>query len=42
MQLQINVPLKNPIQTLHDLGPHNVSHVTIDKALIEQQQFEYE
>nr|XP_016492705.1 PREDICTED: uncharacterized protein LOC107812184 [Nicotiana tabacum] len=42
MQLRINVPLKTPLHTSHDLVTHNVAPVEIDKALMEQQQFEDE
>lgn len=38
MQLQLNVPLKTHIQTLHDLVTHNVAHV--EMAFMEQQQLE--
>lgn len=38
MQLQLNVPLKTPIQTLHDLVTHNVAPVEI--TLMEQQQLD--
>ncbi|XP_075091545.1 uncharacterized protein LOC142171747 [Nicotiana tabacum] len=34
--------MKTPIQNLHDLVTHNVAHVGIDKALVEQQQYEEE
>lgn len=40
MQLQISVPLKTPLQTLHDIVTHNVTPV--DKVAIEQQLLEEE
>lgn len=40
MQVHVNVLLKTPIQTLHDLVTHNVAHVEIDKALKEHHQYE--
>ncbi|XP_070050533.1 uncharacterized protein [Nicotiana tomentosiformis] len=36
MQVQVNVPVKTPIQTIHDLVTHNVALVVIDKALMVQ------
>ncbi|OIS97070.1 hypothetical protein A4A49_00208 [Nicotiana attenuata] len=42
MQLQLNVPLKTPLQTMHDSVTHNVTPLEIQKALINQQQFEEE
>ncbi|OIS96381.1 hypothetical protein A4A49_42422 [Nicotiana attenuata] len=40
MQLQLNVPLKTPLQHLHDLVPHNVAQ--IDKDLMRQNPMEDE
>lgn len=40
IQLRVNVPLKSPLQTLHDLVTHNVAPVDI--AFMEQQQLEEE
>lgn len=40
MQLQLNVPLKSPLKTLHDLVTHNME--LVDIALIEQHQLEEE
>lgn len=42
MQLQINVPLKIPNQIFHDVITHNVTHVDIQNALVEQKKFEKE
>lgn len=36
MQLYLNVPMKSPLQTLHDIVTHNVAPV--DGAFLDQQQ----
>ncbi|OIT30573.1 hypothetical protein A4A49_12600 [Nicotiana attenuata] len=41
MQIQLNIPIKSPIQVLHDLVTHNVTPMEI-QAVGDQEQFEEE
>lgn len=42
MQIQLNIPLKFPIQVLHDIVTHNVTPVEIQQTMVEHKQFEEE
>lgn len=42
LQIQLNVPLKNPFHVLHDIVTHNVTPLGMQNVMVDQMQLEEE